>query len=503
MTGENIDKIKFSFNDKKITLREGENLRWEKRKLADLGSLWTEITKDNKLDSDEMNLFQKLDKLLNNNGSWNSSQMKALAEEFENSGQEVGDFLDLKLKEKTPKLKDKSPAIIQQQIEKPNEIKDIEAERAKKQQEELEKNQPKYDKEYVVKSGDSLSLIAKKILESKNNSQNPTMKDIMNLVYQIADANGIARKDIDRINIGQKLQLPAELHSSNQNEATKKQTNKEEKITPETPVKPRPKKPIAPKVLTENFEADTLSLNNQKFQHKTKLLDIAQDSLGLYEITYEEYKRMLRENPEELQNTQYRIIGENGHVTDQWCAHTVSYFSRLSGMDIGAHKKTVQAFINWAGKDYKSINTTSMTRANYVEERQSRADQIREQLPDMQEGDFIVWKANKSNNGSWLVPLDDGDFVSKDSSHIGFIEKVDVKNGIVTVIEGNANVYSDDGDGALSLVTNWREGVTGGQQVGEFQEVNKRDGLIRKEYTIDELAALGYSGYIDNSRRVV
>lgn len=506
MSGENVGKIKFTLNGKEITLSEGERLGRENRKLKDLGSLWEKIdvNGDKHLDKNEFILAQKLNQLLSNNGQWNSSQMKALAGEFEASGQEVGDFLDFKLKEKAHKpleLKMVKPKIELPEMEKPKEIK-YDAERLAKIEEEKAKKQreAEFDKEYVVKSGDSLSAIAQKVLKAVDNTKKPTMKEIMALVYEIADINGIERKHIDDIRVDQKLLLPEVILPDTATSVIKTSPSRSSTVSDAPQEIPVTK--VSRTVSAENFESDTLSLNNVKYQHKTKLLDIAQDSLGLYEITFDEYKRLLQENPEELNNTQYRIIGKNGNVTDQWCAHTVSYFSLLSGMDIGSHKKTVQAFINWAGNDYKSIETKSMTRANYIQERAARAEQIKLQLPEMQEGDFIVWKANKSNNGSWLVALDNGEFVSKDSSHIGFIEAVDVENGIVTVIEGNANVYSDDGDGAFSLVTNWREGVIGGQMVGEFQEVNKRDGLIRKQYTIEELAALGYSGYIDNSNRV-
>ena len=117
---------------------------------------------------------------------------------------------------------------------------------------------------------------------------------------------------------------------------------------------------------------------------------------------------MKKNNPSELNKTQYKIIGNNGNITDAWCAHTVSYLAKASGMDIGGHKATVQGFINWAGDDYKRITTKSMTNTNYIEERENRAKQIREQLPDMHEGDFIIWKNNASNNGTYIIVLEDG-----------------------------------------------------------------------------------------------
>ena len=81
MAGESVDKIKFTLNGKEITLKEGERLGCENRKLKDLGSLWNKIdvNGNNKLDKEEFELAEKLNKVLNNNGQWNSAQMKVLA----------------------------------------------------------------------------------------------------------------------------------------------------------------------------------------------------------------------------------------------------------------------------------------------------------------------------------------------------------------------------------------------------------------------------------------
>lgn len=252
-----------------------------------------------------------------------------------------------------------------------------------------------------------------------------------------------------------------------------------------------------------NFEKGTQNLNSRKYFHTTHMLDILQDDLGLYEITREEFNYLQKNNPEELNNTQYKIIGIHGQIDHQWCAHTASFYSLKAGMDIGSHKSTVQQFINWAGEDYKSIKTNKMDKNNYLEERLARATQIRNQIENMHEGDFIIWKANNKNNGSYLIELDTGGFKNCESSHIGFIESVDIEKGIVTVIEGNANVYKTaEGSDSLSVVKKSSEGRIGAQMVGEFKEVNKRDGLIRKQYTIDDLAKYGYSGYIDNTARL-
>jgi len=227
------------------------------------------------------------------------------------------------------------------------------------------------------------------------------------------------------------------------------------------------------------------------------LLDVAQDNLGLYEISEEEFEKIRKSNPQELQNTQYKMIGDKGAITDSWCAHTVSHISIDAGMKIGAHKIRVQDFIDWAKDDYKPIKTNEMTKNNYLSERTSRAKQIAAQLPNMHEGDFIVWKTQ------YLVNTGEKSFKQKNSSHIGIIESVDEEKGIVTVIEGNANIARTSEHQERYLVTNKEEGKKGAQDIGDFQEINNRDGLIRKEYTIEELVKTGYSGYIDNQSRII
>lgn len=273
----------------------------------------------------------------------------------------------------------------------------------------------------------------------------------------------------------------------------------------ESPTNPKepPKRIESPTVnANEIFSDKTLKLNQKSYFHTTTLLNEAEKYLGIYEISAAEYKKLKKENPEELNNTQYRVIGSHGVITDQWCAHTVSYIAEQSGMKIGKHKGSVQNFIDWAGRDYKRITTKNMTRINYKEERQNRANQIKKQLPDMHEGDFIVWKTNSANNGSFIVLLEDGTLQQNERSHIGIIENVDLENVIVTVIEGNANENTTEGNSERITVKTKEDGINGAQKIGEYQEVNRRDGLIRKQYTIQDLANFGYSGYIDNQSRI-
>ena len=289
--------------------------------------------------------------------------------------------------------------------------------------------------------------------------------------------------------------------------ATKPQPDVAQKTQPQkdkiTQQDPKPMKTKQANVVqTSPFDDSTTNMNNLTLKHDTTILDVAQDSLGLYEITYNDYLTLKQENPEELQKTQYKVIGNHGSITDAWCAHTISYLAKESGMDIGGHKSSVQSFINWAGPDYKSIKTTPMTAENYIEERKSRAKQIKAQLSKMKEGDFIIFKANASNGGTYLIETDSGVKKSFGKSHIGLLESIDLEKGIITVIEGNANKDKSDAGLTRSLVTTSSEGLNGAQSIGEFQEVNRRDGLIRKQYSIEELAALGYTGYIDNSSRI-
>jgi hypothetical protein len=138
-----------------------------------------------------------------------------------------------------------------------------------------------------------------------------------------------------------------------------------------------------------------------------------------------------------------------------------------------------------------------MTLGNYKEERLARAEAIRKQLPQMHEGDFIIWK------GDYVVPLTDGSVQNSSASHIGIIEHVDLKKGLVTVIEGNANVSEMNEEQERVLVRTKADCKRGAQTFGEYKDVNNRDGLIRKQYTIEELSKHGYTGFIDNQKRVI
>lgn len=164
-------------------------------------------------------------------------------------------------------------------------------------------------------------------------------------------------------------------------------------------------------------------------------------------------------------------------------------------MNIGGKKFQVQQFINWGKQTntYNPIKTNTLTSSNIEEERSNRLEQIKAQLPKMNEGDFIIWKTDYAINSNPPHFLK--------ASHIGIIESVDLKSGTIIVIEGNANEYVTENNERV-LVQNNKQRINGDQLIGEPQEVNRRDGLIRKVYKAEDFAKYGYSGFIDNTQRV-
>lgn len=180
------------------------------------------------------------------------------------------------------------------------------------------------------------------------------------------------------------------------------------------------------------------------------------------------------------------------YKNSQWCALTVSIFAKKAGINLGSDFiPTVSGFVQWAGRRYKKIHTTKLTSSNINQERGQRAVEIKKQLAQMKEGDFIVWQADKAfkDKNNWKI---------EKASHIGLIKSVNPQKGTVTVIEGNANIPVVDKNGEPILVKNKKEGQNGNQLVGEVREKNPHDGLIEKVYTIEDLVRYGYSGFIDN-----
>lgn len=225
---------------------------------------------------------------------------------------------------------------------------------------------------------------------------------------------------------------------------------------------------------------------------------------GHQEYTQDEID-IMKQNGQDVSHTQdiflkpFLGIGSgNNRVTEDssWCAAFVNRVAHDTGLlEEGQNYCGVQQFINWGKRKgtYHEI-TTNTTRTDHLDEdRSERAAQITKQLPSMKSGDFIIWKSPR-----YQIKTDSG-IKNEHSSHIGIIESVDRKKGTVTVIEGNANINRSDSQNERYVVHNAAQGAKGNQSVGELQEVNQRDGLIRKTYTIEDLARFGYSGFINNN----
>lgn len=241
------------------------------------------------------------------------------------------------------------------------------------------------------------------------------------------------------------------------------------------------------------FEQDTLDMLYTNTNVQTNFLKNANSLLGTVE-----YMNQSELNPEERQKTQAAIIGEYGTSNHQWCAHAVSTIAERSGIKIGGHYAQVQQFINWGNQNgiYNKVPETAISERNFEEVRAAKAEAISQQLPSMNEGDLIIWKspyAAKTNVGLKLWA----------ASHIGILESVDKENGTITVIEGNANIPKSDDKYERYVVQTTSQGINGAQVIGEPVELNRTDGLIRKVYTIDELAKFGYSGFINMQSRLV
>ena len=239
--------------------------------------------------------------------------------------------------------------------------------------------------------------------------------------------------------------------------------------------------------ISRPFEQQTLDMLYYNTSVHTNFLKNANQLLGTVE-----YKNQNELTESEKQKTQAGIIGRYGTSNHQWCAHTVSTIAERSGINIGGHKAQVQQFINWGKAQgiYNPISNKTINSTNFESVRESRASEISNQIAGMKEGDLIIWKskyAAKTNEGLnfW------------NASHIGIIESADPVNGTVTVIEGNANIARSDNTYERYIVRNSAQGKIGDQVIGEPEELNRTDGLIRKIYTIQELANFGYSGYIN------
>lgn len=236
------------------------------------------------------------------------------------------------------------------------------------------------------------------------------------------------------------------------------------------------------------FEKKTLDLLYRNHYPKNKVIAAANEHLGIQEVTPEEYNHL---SDAEKDKTQMHIMGQNGRVDHQWCAHTVSHIYNDANVDIGKYKAHVAQYIKWAKekKIYNPIKTNTISISNFDKERTSRRLQIQDQIKNMNSGDLIIWKSD------YIAKIPNG-YDAKTSSHIGIIEDV-LPDGRVVVIEGNANEFVTDNNNERYVVKSKSEKLTGNQDEGDYKEVNYRDGLIRKIYTADNLSKYGYSGYID------
>ena len=238
-----------------------------------------------------------------------------------------------------------------------------------------------------------------------------------------------------------------------------------------------------------SFSPKTIGYNRKKFMHNTNFADYMDGLIGRHEVNGKAPSDITKGNPKH-----------------QWCSYTVSFGleqtvgrKKLSQYGIKETWPCVTQYVNWGKKNgrYKAIQQADVHVATMEKDRATRESQIRAQLKDpktrMQEGDLIIWKGEycaKTDKGTIQMP--------KPASHIGMIERVvkDDKTGeyYVWVIEGNANeAKSDD---KYERYINKTDSIVGAQKAGEIVEINNNDGIIRKRYTVEELAKYGYSGYI-------
>jgi len=168
---------------------------------------------------------------------------------------------------------------------------------------------------------------------------------------------------------------------------------------------------------------------------------------------------------------------------EQWCADTVNYiYEKAYGKTPfglhkdGTYKSGVEELKKWgiANKRFKEAHGEA---------------QIQAQLNEIKPGDVMILKS------AYTVKTTDGKQITRHASHTGIIKEV--KDGVVSVIEGNANIIKKNEKGEYYIVHNDKEGDNGAQAIGDFQEVNRYDGIILKKYSVKDFIDSGYSGYID------
>jgi len=180
-----------------------------------------------------------------------------------------------------------------------------------------------------------------------------------------------------------------------------------------------------------------------------------------------------------------QMVITQGRV-EQWCADTVNYiYEKAFGKTpFGSHKDGTYK------SSVKELKQWGIDNRRYREAHGE--EQIQTQLNKMAPGDVIIFKS------VYKVKTADGNQVKRHASHTGIIKEV--KDGVVYVLEGNANIIKKNSKGEPLIVHNLEEGKNGSQGIGDFQVTNRYQGLILKNYNPKDLVNSGYSGYIDMQR---
>ena len=212
-----------------------------------------------------------------------------------------------------------------------------------------------------------------------------------------------------------------------------------------------------PKFVQNRLSKETIALNKKQYPASPAAnVNLARKHLNItVEVSSQEYKNM---NPNDRKFTQMAMIGgiqstlSNGQIhtacpSDDWCALFISSINRDLGIEGWSHFCDVPQFVKKAKSENRWHKMSSWPKPT--------KKAIKAQLSGMKPGDYIVFNGDKPNG--------------KRRGHIGIIEFVDVKNGTITTIEGNAKGSSKD----------------------------KTEGVVRKIYKISDLIKEGYGGYIN------
>lgn len=185
----------------------------------------------------------------------------------------------------------------------------------------------------------------------------------------------------------------------------------------------------------------------------------------------------IRENDESLMKiTQGRV--------EQWCADTVNYiYEKAYGKNpFGKNKDG-----SYANSTVMDLEKWGIKHSKFKEAKGK--DKIIKQLKTIKAGDVVIFKS------PFTVKISTGESITRHASHTGIVKNV--KNGVLTLIEGNANISKKNDKGEYLLVHNFQEGINGNQAIGDFQKVNRYNALIEKHYKTQDLIDSGYSGYIN------